>query len=477
MAKHRMDDVIVLLPGILGSVLARDGKEVWAPTPGAGWRALWSLGRSVKDLQLTEDPADKDDLGDGVVATRLVPGLHLIPGLWGIDGYSGIRRMILDNFDVVAGRTYLEFPYDWRRDNRVAARKLAQTVGPVLHEVRKDNPQAKLVLVGHSMGGLVSRYYLECLDGWKDTRMLVTFGTPYRGSLNALDFIANGFVKKVGPLKLLDLSPLLRSLTSVYQLLPIYQCIDAGGPKPVRPAESQGVPHLDGQRASSALRDFFRAIEAGVSDRPEDAYEIQPVVGITQPTKQSAVLADGKLRLVETRRDAQGADVDESGDGTVPRVSATPIELGDNSRSIYAAQKHATLQEVESVQTNLLGILTQVPELSSIRDLRSGLSLYLDDAFGPGEPVAVRVEVAEPRLELATTVTDLATKRQEGPFPLRDDADGSYRLELPPRPPGDYRVTVAGMNVTRELVQPVSDIFMVAPDEPDEPDERLILES
>lgn len=468
MAKHRMNDVMVLLPGILGSVLARDGKEVWAPTPGAGWRALWSLGRSLKELRLTEDPADKDDLGDGVVATRLVPGLHLIPGLWGIDGYQGIRRMILDNFDVVEGRTYLEFPYDWRRDNRVAARKLAQTVAPVLHEVRKDNAEAKLILVGHSMGGLVARYYLECLEGWRDTRMLVTFGTPYRGSLNSLDFIANGFVKKIGPLKLLDLSLLLRSLTSVYQLLPIYQCIDAGGPEPVRPAESRGVRHLDGERASSALRDFYRAIEAGVSNRPSDAYQIHPVVGITQPTKQSAVLADGELRLVETRRDAQGADVDESGDGTVPRVSATPIELGDNPRSIYASQKHATLQEVESVQTNLLGMLTQVPDLSDIRDLRSGLSLQLDDAFEVGEPVAVRVEVAEPRLELAATVTDIATGREEGPFPLRDDADGSHRVELPPRPPSDYRLTVAGVNLSRELVQPVSDIFMVGPSEPDQ---------
>jgi hypothetical protein len=33
------------------------------------------------------------------------------------------------------------------------------------------------------MGGLVARHYLEVFDGWRDTRMLVTFGTPYRGSV------------------------------------------------------------------------------------------------------------------------------------------------------------------------------------------------------------------------------------------------------------------------------------------------------
>ena len=30
--------------------------------------------------------------------------------------------------------------------------------------------------------------------------MLVTFGAPYRGSLNAFDFLANGLRKSIGPL-------------------------------------------------------------------------------------------------------------------------------------------------------------------------------------------------------------------------------------------------------------------------------------
>src|SRR5215211_951374 len=261
MAKHPMRDVIVLLPGITGSVLERDGKEVWAPKAGAAWRALVSLGGSIEELKLEHDDPDKDDLGDGVEATGLVQDLHVIPGLWGIDGYTGVRRMLQERFDVVPGRTYIELPYDWRRDNRVAARKLARSAEVALHEARKTHPGAKLVLVGRSMGGLVARYFLENLGGWKDTRMLVTFGTPYRGSLNALDFLANGFVKKLGPFKVADLTDLLASFTSVYQLLPIYECIDEGAGGLVRPAESTQVPRLDRSKAATALKDFHRAIE------------------------------------------------------------------------------------------------------------------------------------------------------------------------------------------------------------------------
>ena len=52
-ARQPLGDVVVLLPGILGSVLQRDGKDVWAPTPGAVGRGLWTLGRSVRSLELT----------------------------------------------------------------------------------------------------------------------------------------------------------------------------------------------------------------------------------------------------------------------------------------------------------------------------------------------------------------------------------------------------------------------------------------
>ena len=226
MPKEPMPDVIVLLPGITGSVLKKDDKTVWGYSARSIGKALFSGGRAwVKALALPDDDPEVDDLGDGVVADSLMPDLHLLPGLWKIDGYSRISNVIKKSFDVTPGKNFFEFPYDWRRDNRVAARKLARDAHTWLQQWRENsgNDDARLVLLGHSMGGLVSRYYLECLEGWKDTRMLVTFGTPYRGSPNALDGLANGLKK--GPL---DLSDLARQLTAIYQLLPVYRCYDPG---------------------------------------------------------------------------------------------------------------------------------------------------------------------------------------------------------------------------------------------------------
>ena len=43
MAKLRMRDIVVLLPGITGSVLQKDGKELRVISGQAAWRGLTSL--------------------------------------------------------------------------------------------------------------------------------------------------------------------------------------------------------------------------------------------------------------------------------------------------------------------------------------------------------------------------------------------------------------------------------------------------
>lgn len=81
MPKKPLRDMVVLLPGITGSVLQKDGKDVWAPSVQAVWEVLASLGESLQQLRLKGDDPQIDDLGDGIRATALVPDVHLVPGL------------------------------------------------------------------------------------------------------------------------------------------------------------------------------------------------------------------------------------------------------------------------------------------------------------------------------------------------------------------------------------------------------------
>jgi len=436
-------DVVVLLPGITGSVLANAaGKEVWSTSAGAIWRAIKSFGGSIEDLELATDGDPR-----GVQATRLMPDLTIVPGLIKIDGYTRIEEYLIAQLGLERGKNYVPFPYDWRLDNRINAKRLADQALDRLKKWRASsgNAQAKLVLIGHSMGGLVSRYFLECLGGWRDARALITLGTPHQGSLNAVDFLVHGMKKGIGPLGL-DLSPLLRSYPSVYQLLPIYRCIYAGdgAPSLVKDAAAAGrLPNVHADRAQQA-REFHQEIEdaqkrnAREAAYAENGYRLVPLVGIEQPTLQSArVTGTG----VELRRSLEGHD--DAGDGTVPRVSATPIELEGQEREVFAAEMHGSLQNGDGTLANLKGMLLKPQtDLRKLRaELPTALSLDLDDVVLPGQPLTVRVRAGEGNPRVEATLTHVPTGKTLTEPLVRAREPGWQQAEFDLEP-GTWRVRV-----------------------------------
>jgi pimeloyl-ACP methyl ester carboxylesterase len=80
------------------------------------------------------------------------------------------------------------FPYDWRKDNSLAAADLALCIDDMVTRLGAD---ISITLLAHSMGGLVSRCYLESgiYDdrlGFPNVGVLITMGTPHRGAPMAL---------------------------------------------------------------------------------------------------------------------------------------------------------------------------------------------------------------------------------------------------------------------------------------------------
>ena len=77
MAKKRLHDMVVVLPGITGSTLRKDGRDLWAISGQGAWRALTSLGGDLQDLRLQEDdPLSAFELAPRTMAS-LTPS-HLI---------------------------------------------------------------------------------------------------------------------------------------------------------------------------------------------------------------------------------------------------------------------------------------------------------------------------------------------------------------------------------------------------------------
>jgi len=92
---NAMRHLLIFLPGIMGSVLLKEGRDIWALSGQALWqylRTMGTVGESLQLLSIIDDDWRRDDLGDGIVATRLIEDLHSVPGLVEHAGYSVIAH-------------------------------------------------------------------------------------------------------------------------------------------------------------------------------------------------------------------------------------------------------------------------------------------------------------------------------------------------------------------------------------------------
>jgi len=475
MPKEKMRDMIILLPGIMGSVLQKDNKDIWAPSGQAIWSVIKSLGDSTEQLKLEYDDLDVDELEDGIIASRLIPDVCIVPGLIKIDGYTGISGMIKDRFEIKVGNAnddspanYFEFPFDWRRDCRVAARKLKKLIDRKLPQWRDytRKQDAKVILLGHSMGGIVSRYYLENLHGWENCKALISFGTPYRGSLNAVNFLANGY-----KMMFLNFTEIVRSLTGVYQLLPIYKSIDVDG-EFKRVAEIEEVAGINSSMVHEALK-FHREIEDAVKGHLKDAnylknrYKILPMVGINQPTFQSAILTGGKITVSKNLPSFMESGLTD-GDGTVPMLSAIPIEISDEYRDSFYSERHASLQNNQQVLMYIYNHLKRMQ--TNLTDYRGSqknadiaglpaISVDLDDLYTTSEPVIVKGNLVNTNSagEMKATIESANSGNFRQEYIFTEDSNG-FLLNVEGLSAGTYRIKIEALRTT-EFLPPVHDIF------------------
>ena len=361
----------------------------------------------------------------------MIRDVHLIPGFWKIDGYTKMLRYIEETFDVTRGQNLFEFPYDWRRDNRVAARRLHRQSGEWLDAWRASSgaSDARLVLVGHSMGGLIARYFLECLDGWRDTRALVTFGTPYRGSLNALDTLVNG--KKI---KFLDMTEVARSFTAIHQLLPTYPCYVDGDAGPAYVDEAD-IPHLDRAKAKAAL-DFHREIASAVESHRGDPAYSERGYDLAQSSVSSSRHSSRPNGTVT------GSSSYERSKGTIRGRRDRAQALGDPARA-----RGRPGRDVLGRETWLAAERRPPPAPAHRRSHRKhdpverfkdavpmiDLSLDVDDLYSPADPILVK---AQPEREttgaLLATAVDTETGRCTRGRHWRRGTTGWHEAELGP---------------------------------------------
>jgi pimeloyl-ACP methyl ester carboxylesterase len=86
---------------------------------------------------------------------------------------------------------FYDVPYDWRKG---ACEENDLAIDAKVNDALKDNPKAgQVVLVAHSLGGLVARHYLCQGRNAKKVRALIAVGTPWLGTPKTARALRYGF--------------------------------------------------------------------------------------------------------------------------------------------------------------------------------------------------------------------------------------------------------------------------------------------
>src|SRR5688572_3653690 len=216
---------VVVVPGIMGSGLLRpDGTRVWLNVRNA-------VGQYKLSLPLVLPLGDsKDDLAPGA----LLGTDEIVPRLFGFTEYYDLLELLAAagfrpaSTTGAKGMSQHVFAYDWRRDLVESARRLDETL-EALADARGD-AGTRFNIVGHSMGGLIARYYLRygtaepdpgapvTWAGARRIRNLSLVAVPHVGGVHALEALLLG--NRVGLSYATLASPVVTRMPSVYQLLP-----------------------------------------------------------------------------------------------------------------------------------------------------------------------------------------------------------------------------------------------------------------
>jgi hypothetical protein len=440
-------DAVLLIPGIMGSELVdtETSEVVWGGADLSWYVSSWTTGRSMRTLAVTE--AERAGATGRIRPTRLLRFPAAAPFLRGFEPYtdllSGLRR--------VAPHAVAEFPYDWRLSLEHNAHALARAADEHLTRWRahpQGSADARLVLVAHSMGGLIARYFTGVLGGAPEVRITVALGTPYYGAVKAAEILNSG---RGAPVLLprKRLRTLAATLPGLHDLLPSYRCLDEGAhARRLTPAD---VAALGGD--ATLAEESFASREQLLSATTD----VRVVVGVEQPTTISLRLAHGVVTPEQYVCEMEGGRlvrVNRHGDSTVYRDAATPPGVQPS----VLPQRHGSIARTPEAIAFVRAVLTERPLGPPLAGLPT-LGVDVPDVVAVGTPFAVRVTNTDDRTGIGCVIEHAATRAPLA-HPELHREDGTLVARSVVRVPGVYRVCVK-----RGGASAVSDLVIAVPPE------------
>lgn len=318
------DLTVIVVPGIMGSQL---GLRRAPPLPND---VLW---------------VDPIDIEIGRLAALRLPAAAPIVSL-GVVIYSYLRLKLQLR---AAGFNVSCHDYDWRLG--------VDELGKAFADRLKSEPAARLAIVAHSMGGLVSRAAIA-LPGTERVERVVLLGTPNFGSFATVQALRGTYavVRKLarlagnGSAETLS-GEIFNTFPSLYHMLPTEPCSESADL-----FDAAAWPRT-GPQPLAALLAHARTIHAMLA-QPDSRFA--SIVGVGEET----------VTAVQSRGDDFVYTITRHGDGTVPVLSA--VLPGASTHYVRVAHSDLTRDSlVAAAVADLLrkGSTRRLPTIWSTRSI------------------------------------------------------------------------------------------------------------
>lgn len=318
---------VVFVPGFMGSELYRGSERIWP--------SMSTLLRDPEQLRYGPDfPLEP---------RKILGELVVIPKFLTLDQYNRVGNYLEEAIGYQRERDLLEFAYDWRQDVRISARQLGAAIEA--WQARSDVARGPVIIIAHSLGTLVSRYFVEVLGGSAKVERLVLVGGPHFGVPHIAGALAAGpQIPMFGGLSKKVREAIL-TFPSTFQFLPTYPCVHT-------PSGEKRCPLDDDAWLPPASKGFLK-----------EARNFRNELGTRFTVPTVCIFGYGMKTTsgISVKGDGTGVwnsvewQTDLAGDGSVPKLSA----VLPNTEIHPVKQAHGALYTDPDVRARLLLELTR----------------------------------------------------------------------------------------------------------------------
>lgn len=366
-----------------------EGFQFWEPQASIGTGSLASITSKQNEIQTEVMMLNCDSNGNSI--GKIQPEFGGENGDYGAQStYTQLVNELKENYGDEYAVSF--FPYDWRKDVTDAARELEQFI--------ENNGYDEVILVCHSMGGIVASKYLANSENNRNkVSKLITLGTPYLGAPKALYVFETGGLmdnfsrKKLGiankaatwfcmgtPLK-----AVANNMTAVYELLPSKYYCDLNNTTYVNKTTEINYGNLKNEALSyDQTMELIRGRDWYQSGGEQKSFLVTAenvwdslFVGsqhVTNLVDSYYIMGYGIDTLLEVEEkitkngtfiSCNDLTVANGGDGTVPLISANIGGLVGAGHSYYINATHTDMVQDPSAIDLIKNIINNNPDLYS----------------------------------------------------------------------------------------------------------------